>query len=160
MTHEIQSNISVCLFVIRCCFNRLGISGLIAVLIQSRLGTSNNIVMLLWCWIHLFTESLTCQRRKSLSLTSPDVLTRRSGCGDGLVYIHLSNTSSLISLKYKDFVKTRKLLISAIYCKSTIFNDNLICYKWFIMLYTRTQCTRNSFEHFARQTCSPLPHSL
>ena len=44
---------------------------------------------------------LTCHRRKSLSLTSPDVLMTRSGGGESPVYRHLSNTSSDTSLEEK-----------------------------------------------------------
>ena len=41
---------------------------------------------------------LTCHSRKSLSLTSPDVLIRRSQGGESPVYRHFSNSSSVTSL--------------------------------------------------------------
>ena len=45
----------------------------------------------------------TCHNKKSLRRTSPDVLTNRSGSLDGLVYIHLSKTVSLISVNKKTY---------------------------------------------------------
>ena len=45
----------------------------------------------------------TCHNKKSLRRTSPDVLTNRSGSLDGLVYMHLSKTVSLISLNKKTY---------------------------------------------------------
>jgi len=43
--------------------------------------------------------SLTCHSKKSLSLTSPDVLTSKSGAQDWYVYKHFSSNLSLISLE-------------------------------------------------------------
>ena len=48
---------------------------------------------------------LTCQRRKSLSLTSPEVRIRSSGSGDALVYKLLPIISSVTFLKPKPWTK-------------------------------------------------------
>ncbi len=45
------------------------------------------------------SQQVTCHKRKSLSRTSPDVLTNKSGSLEGLVNMHLSRTDSLMSLQ-------------------------------------------------------------